>query len=142
MHKIIGVIHIMIFLFLHKNTYCGYALEAPRRGTSNEYPQYMLLWRNKKNISIFRLKNVPYLELRRYCAPELDSDPVSERWCLTIKVCGRANRNAVCGFLVFSLQMAIEVFALVNNLSHQYGTIYIVATVTFVRFYGKITKSG
>ena len=27
-----------------------YSLEAPRRGASNEYPQHMFLWRNKKNI--------------------------------------------------------------------------------------------
>ena len=33
-----------------------YSLEAPRRGASNEYPQHMFLWRNKKDISIFRLK--------------------------------------------------------------------------------------
>ena len=26
------------------------ALEVPRRGASNEYPQHMFLWRNKKNI--------------------------------------------------------------------------------------------
>ena len=25
-----------------------YSLEAPRRGTSNEYPQHMFSWRNKK----------------------------------------------------------------------------------------------
>ena len=29
------------FLFLHKNIYCGYSLEAPYRGASNEYPQHM-----------------------------------------------------------------------------------------------------
>ena len=28
---------------------CGYSLEPPRRGGSNEYPQYMLLSRSKKN---------------------------------------------------------------------------------------------
>ena len=28
----------------------GYSLEAPHRGASNEYPQHMFLWRNKKNI--------------------------------------------------------------------------------------------
>ena len=28
-----------------------YSLEAPRRGTSNEYPQHMFSWRNKKNIN-------------------------------------------------------------------------------------------
>ena len=38
------------FLFLHENICCGYSLEAPRRGASNEYPQRMFLWRNKKNI--------------------------------------------------------------------------------------------
>ena len=27
-----------------------YSLEAPRRGTSNEYPQHMFSWINKKNI--------------------------------------------------------------------------------------------
>ena len=34
---------------LHKNICCGYSLETPHRGTSNEYPQHMFLWRNKKN---------------------------------------------------------------------------------------------
>ena len=38
------------FLFLHKSICCGYSLEAPRRGASNEYTQHMFLWRNKKNI--------------------------------------------------------------------------------------------
>ena len=32
------------FLFLNENTYYGYSLE----GTSNEYPQHMFPWRNKK----------------------------------------------------------------------------------------------
>ena len=31
-------------------------LEAPRRGASNEYPQHMFSWRNKKNINTFGLK--------------------------------------------------------------------------------------
>ena len=38
------------FLFLNKNICCGYSLEAPRWGASNEYPQHMYLSRNKKNI--------------------------------------------------------------------------------------------
>ena len=29
---------------------CGYSLEVPYPSTSNEYPQCMSLWRNKKNI--------------------------------------------------------------------------------------------
>ena len=44
--------------FVHKNIYCGYSLEAPHWGASNEYPQYMFSWRNKKTISTFRLKKV------------------------------------------------------------------------------------
>ena len=53
------------FLFIHKNIRCGYSLEAPCRGASNEYPQHMFLWRKKKNINIFRLeKKAFYLELQ------------------------------------------------------------------------------
>ena len=37
------------FLFLHKNICCGYSLEAPRQGASNEYPQHMFSWRNGEN---------------------------------------------------------------------------------------------
>ena len=36
-----------------QNICCGYSLEAPPRGASNEYPQHMFSWRNKKNINIF-----------------------------------------------------------------------------------------
>ena len=32
-----------------QNIDCGYSLEAPRRGSSKEYPQIMFLSRNKKN---------------------------------------------------------------------------------------------
>ena len=43
-----------------------YSLEAPEWGASNEYPQHMFLWTNKKNINIFWLKKVPYLKLILY----------------------------------------------------------------------------
>ena len=36
-----------------KNIDCGYSLEPPRRGGSNEYPQSMFLNRNMKNIRCF-----------------------------------------------------------------------------------------
>ena len=35
----------------------------PQKGDSNENPQHTFLWRNKKIISIFQLKKMPYLEL-------------------------------------------------------------------------------
>ena len=38
-----------IFFISAQNKDCGYSLEPPRRGGSNEYPQSMFLSRNKKN---------------------------------------------------------------------------------------------
>ena len=38
-----------IFHISVQNIDCGYSLDPPRRGGSNEYPQSMLLSRNKKN---------------------------------------------------------------------------------------------
>ena len=41
------------FHFSAQNIHCGYLLEPPRRGGSNEYPQSMFLSRNKKiNVSL------------------------------------------------------------------------------------------
>ena len=37
------------FLFLHENICCGYSLEVPHWGASNEYPQHMFLWRTWEN---------------------------------------------------------------------------------------------
>ena len=42
----------IIFLFLLKNIDCGYSLEPPRRGGSNEYPQSMF-WADIWKISAF-----------------------------------------------------------------------------------------
>ena len=38
-----------IFPISAQNINCGYSLEPPRQGGSNEYPQSMFLSRNKKN---------------------------------------------------------------------------------------------
>ena len=38
-----------IFLIFAQNIECGYSLEPPRRGGSNEYPQSMFWSKNKKN---------------------------------------------------------------------------------------------
>ena len=42
-----------------QNIDCGYLLEPPRRGGSNEYPQSMFLSRNKK-INIYPCKPLFY----------------------------------------------------------------------------------
>ena len=57
----------IFFLLLNENICCGYSLEVPHRGTSNEYLQHMFLLRNKKDISIFWMKKVPYLLLWVCC---------------------------------------------------------------------------
>ena len=33
-----------VLIRIHKNICCGYSLESPRRGDSNEYPQHTFLW--------------------------------------------------------------------------------------------------
>ena len=38
-----------IFLIFAQNRDCGYTLEPPHRGGSNEYPQFMFWSKNKKN---------------------------------------------------------------------------------------------
>ena len=53
----------IFFLFLHENIGCGYSLEVSRRDTSNEYPQHMFLWRNKKNYQNILVKKRTYLVL-------------------------------------------------------------------------------
>ena len=50
-----------IFLIPSQNLCYMYLLEVPQWGTSNEYLNNMITWRNKKNT--LQLKNVPYLEL-------------------------------------------------------------------------------
>ena len=54
------------FLFLHENICCGYSLEAPHRGASNEYPQHMFLMRNKKNIMWIPLLSVDMDKVSQY----------------------------------------------------------------------------
>ena len=49
-----GSIHDTFLFFLNENICCG---------TSNEYPQHMFSLRNKKDVSIFQMKKVPYLLL-------------------------------------------------------------------------------
>ena len=48
--KIFSGISFYIFLIqFAENIDCGYTLEPPRRGGSNEYPQFMFWSKNKKN---------------------------------------------------------------------------------------------
>ena len=51
-----GGFPVNIFLISPQKHMLWYSLEAPHRGASNEYPQHMFSWRNKKNINTFGLK--------------------------------------------------------------------------------------
>ena len=44
----ISDINSVIFHISAQNVDCVYSLEPPRRGVSNEYPQFMFLSKNKK----------------------------------------------------------------------------------------------
>ena len=46
--KIFSGNFLLFFLFLLQNIDCGYSLEPPRRGGSNEYPQSMFWSKNMK----------------------------------------------------------------------------------------------
>ena len=54
----------LFFLFLLKHIDCGYSLEPPRRGGSNEYPQSMCLSKNLKNIIFFLSEIFQFLEVK------------------------------------------------------------------------------
>ena len=47
-----------------ENIDCGYSLEPPRRGSSNEYPQNYVFSRNMKNTKSFSSENFQYLEVK------------------------------------------------------------------------------
>ena len=53
----------VFFLFLLKNIDCGYSLEPPRRGGSNEYPQSMF-WAEIWKISDYLSENFQFLEVK------------------------------------------------------------------------------
>ena len=54
----------IIFLISAQNIDCGYSLEPPRRGGSNEYLQSTFLIRNMTNIRIFYLKIFHFLVIK------------------------------------------------------------------------------
>ena len=47
--RVFVMIQMIILLYLRESICCGYPLETPQRGISNEYLQHMVSWRNKKH---------------------------------------------------------------------------------------------
>ena len=56
-------VNIIIFFISAQNIDCGYSLERPRRGVSNEYPQSMFE-KYEKYQSFFLSENVQFLEAK------------------------------------------------------------------------------
>ena len=52
-----------IFRISAQNIDCGYSLEPPRRGGSNEYPQSLFSSRNKKNNVYHRKPQFYYIKV-------------------------------------------------------------------------------
>ena len=55
----------LFFLFLLQNIDCGYSLEPPRRGGSNEYPQSKFWSKKKEKYHNFSAKNFQFLKLKK-----------------------------------------------------------------------------
>ena len=53
----------IFFLFLNENICCGYSLEAPRRGASNEYDKICFLSEIRKISAFLDEKKASYLLL-------------------------------------------------------------------------------
>ena len=61
---------LIFFLFLYQTICCGYSLEVPQQGASNDYPQHIFSCRNKKNItwtSPFISSYIPVLIIYHDC---------------------------------------------------------------------------
>ena len=70
-----------IFLIFAQNIDCGYTLEPPRRGGSNEYPQSMFWSKNKKNRYTPCIPQFCYIKvgfegvfISRTCFPDVNMD--------------------------------------------------------------------
>ena len=61
--RIRGGIREMFLLFLHKNICCGYSLEPPYQGTSNEKSQHTFCGILRQLSTMFGLEKSPCLKL-------------------------------------------------------------------------------
>ena len=80
------------FLFLHENVCCGYLLESPRRGNSNEYQQHMFFKCGKLSLNYPQIPSLSSLldSLNNLFFPRLMMIPfVSGSSCFRVLFIGR-----------------------------------------------------
>ena len=80
-----------IFLIFAQNIDCGYTLEPPRRGGSNEYPQSMFWSKNKKNR--YTPKGV---FIARTCFPDVYQSCVILKVVIKMLICTSFCVNITC----------------------------------------------
>ena len=100
-----------IFHISAQNIDCGYSLEPPRRGGSNEYPQSMCLSRNKKN-NVYP------------CKPQFYYIKVGFKGVKIIQVCFRDDRyslRSICLLSAYSV-FCDSCFPFVTSLMSQRTT--------------------
>ena len=94
----------ILFLFHHENICCGYSLEVPQWDASNEYPQYMFSWRNKKNFMRIPPHIWSYDVLSDYITGGRNQDLPRFLWCK------RAKSNTITKNIAFypSLHLLLD----------------------------------
>ena len=94
------------FLFLYVNRCCGHSLEAPHRCASNEFPQHMFLWRNKKTIRIPPI-SVAMFYVKESCILLL---PMQPAYCALILFSCR--KNSLVEELECTMFMICDIFSM------------------------------
>ena len=110
----------LFFLFLINNIYCGYSLEPPRQGDSNEYLQSMFwveIWKISKFFFVFffylktqflEVKFSIHLNRAVFVMKPLKFD------CISIPMCNISCKVNLCGVL-FNESMSSVWFTLNNS---------------------------
>ena len=99
------------FLFLHKNICCGYSLEAPRWGASNEYHN-MFSWWNKKKYQHFWIEKSALIRAMRplFTRPEKTFYQIVGNGLLSLLMCNRVFVPCCCTKDLLSLLVLNMVF--------------------------------
>ena len=102
----------IVFLFLDENICCGYSLEVPRQGPSDEYPQHMFLSRNKKNMDIFWLKKKHLIK-----SYEIVGGIANGVVLIGLQCCIRSCQTWVCTICMYHLFRKIDVWTRCSKIS-------------------------
>ena len=75
------------FLFLDENICCGYSLEAPRRGASNEYHNICFHWEIRKILCGYPLLSVALIQIKCFSSYTRNRILCNAFQCFYLKQC-------------------------------------------------------